>query len=122
MFEAEPQKERKKREKEKRNEEEYLIKITIIMVAFVELVQQTFRKFQLQFEIALIDRDITNRQRKFGIELYDLIEHQRQQVTADLNNEKVFFQTIENCSHQLNLDIVRLERKREHQWIFFFDL
>ena len=66
------------------------------MVAFVELVQQTFRKFQLQFEIALIDRDITNRQRKFGIELYDLIEHQRQQVTADLNNEKVFFQTIEN--------------------------
>ena len=48
------------------------------MVDFFTLLRNTFRKFQIRGEIALLDRESTNRQRAFGVELYDLIETQRQ--------------------------------------------
>lgn len=47
------------------------------MVDFMTVVKGSFRKFQLQAEAALMEREITNRQRAFGVELYDLIEAQR---------------------------------------------
>jgi len=58
------------------------------MVDFLTLLQQTFRKFALKAEIALVlDRDIANRQRKFGVDLYDLIEKQRTIVQQQINDE-----------------------------------
>uniref|UniRef100_A0A7S4A9A4 Uncharacterized protein n=1 Tax=Pseudo-nitzschia australis TaxID=44445 RepID=A0A7S4A9A4_9STRA len=48
------------------------------MVEFTTLLSHTFRKLQIRGEIALLDRESTNRQRAFGVELYDLIETQRQ--------------------------------------------
>ncbi len=47
------------------------------MVELIALVKGTFRKFQLQAEVAVMDHDITKRQKAFGIELFDLIEKQR---------------------------------------------
>ncbi|OEU09177.1 hypothetical protein FRACYDRAFT_249096 [Fragilariopsis cylindrus CCMP1102] len=57
------------------------------MVDFLTLVQNTFRKLQLKVEIVILDRDITNRQRKFGIELYDLIEKQRRALHTQLEKD-----------------------------------
>ena len=57
------------------------------MVDFLTLMQHTFRKFQLKAEIALLDRDSTNRQRAFGVELYDLIERQRRQIRQQIIDE-----------------------------------
>ena len=57
------------------------------MVDFLTLIQNTFRKLQLKVEIVLLDRDITNRQRKFGIELYDLIEKQRRALHTQLEKD-----------------------------------
>mmetsp|Transcript_11267 Transcript_11267/g.12759 ORF Transcript_11267/g.12759 Transcript_11267/m.12759 type:complete len:247 (+) Transcript_11267:37-777(+) len=58
------------------------------MVDFLTLLQQTFRKFALKAEIALVlDREIANRQRKFGVDLYDLIEKQRTTVKQQINDE-----------------------------------
>jgi len=54
------------------------------MVDFLTLLKGTFRKFQLQAEVALLDRDATNRQRAFGIELFDLIEAQRVTMRAQI--------------------------------------
>mmetsp|Transcript_18829 Transcript_18829/g.38769 ORF Transcript_18829/g.38769 Transcript_18829/m.38769 type:complete len:262 (+) Transcript_18829:97-882(+) len=47
------------------------------MVELIALVKGTFRKFQLQAEVAVMDHDIAKRQKAFGIELFDLIEKQR---------------------------------------------
>ena len=57
------------------------------MVDFLTLAQKTLRKLQLKVEIVLLDRDITNRQRKFGIELYDLIEKQRRALHTQLEKD-----------------------------------
>merc|ERR1712232_1401385 len=50
------------------------------MVDFATLVKNTFRKLQLQAQCAILDREITKRQRSFGVELYGLIETQRQEL------------------------------------------
>lgn len=55
------------------------------MVDFTTLMKGSFRKFQLQAEVALLDRDVTNRQRSFGVELYDLIEKQRIETRAQID-------------------------------------
>lgn len=76
------------------------------MVDFLTLVQSTFRKFQLKYEIVVFDIEITNRQRKFGVDLYDLIDAQRIKLLKEHDDDdddiqellaivKVF-QTIEN--------------------------
>ena len=57
------------------------------MVDFLTLIKNTFRKLQLKVEIVILDRDITNRQRKFGIELYDLIEKQRRALHTQLEKD-----------------------------------
>eukprot|EP00531_Pseudo-nitzschia_arenysensis_P007973 CAMPEP_0116145444 /NCGR_PEP_ID=MMETSP0329-20121206/16594_1 /TAXON_ID=697910 /ORGANISM="Pseudo-nitzschia arenysensis, Strain B593" /LENGTH=252 /DNA_ID=CAMNT_0003641045 /DNA_START=176 /DNA_END=937 /DNA_ORIENTATION=- len=54
------------------------------MVEFIELVKGTFRKFQLQAEVAVLDHDVAKRQKAFGIELYDLIEKQRVDTRAQI--------------------------------------
>ena len=88
------------------------------MVEFTTLLQNTFRKFQLRGEIALLDRESTNRQRAFGVELYDLIETQRvaiqkqaeeeakesnsdpEKLTDDLSKVLRIFQNVENAIRQ----------------------
>eukprot|EP00535_Pseudo-nitzschia_heimii_P001446 CAMPEP_0197185518 /NCGR_PEP_ID=MMETSP1423-20130617/12108_1 /TAXON_ID=476441 /ORGANISM="Pseudo-nitzschia heimii, Strain UNC1101" /LENGTH=242 /DNA_ID=CAMNT_0042636605 /DNA_START=229 /DNA_END=957 /DNA_ORIENTATION=- len=54
------------------------------MVDFMTVVKGSFRKFQLQAEVALLERDASNRQRAFGVELYDLIEEQRRASDAEI--------------------------------------
>lgn len=93
------------------------------MVDFLTLMQHTFRKFQLKAEIALLDRELTNRLRRFGIELYDIIEKQRRSVIAQLEKDGTttdpkqvddiqqilkVFQTIEN-EIKIPLEVTRTE-------------
>ena len=54
------------------------------MVEFVTLLKDTFQKFKLQAEVAVLERDSTNRQRAFGVELYDLIEKQTIDMRKDI--------------------------------------
>ena len=55
------------------------------MVEFMALVKGTFRKFQLQAEVVVLDHDATKRHRAFGVELYDLIEKQRLDTKAQIH-------------------------------------
>jgi len=66
------------------------------MVNFLTLLKDTFRQLQLRAEIALLDRDATNRQRAFGVELYDLIERQRGTMLAQIE------ETIERSNNPNN--------------------
>ena len=52
------------------------------MVDFLTLLQSTFRKFQLKYEIVVLDIDINNRQRKFGVDVYDLIYDSHRKAAA----------------------------------------
>lgn len=54
------------------------------MVDFLTLLKGTGRKFQLQAEVVVLEHDATNRQKAFGIELYDLIEAQRVKMRAQI--------------------------------------
>ena len=54
------------------------------MVEFITLLKDTFQKFKLQAEVAVLERDSTNRQRAFGVELYDLIEKQTIDMRKDI--------------------------------------
>jgi len=55
------------------------------MVDFMTVVKGSLRKFQLQAEVALLEREASNRQRAFGVELYDLIEAQRLSKDAQID-------------------------------------
>ena len=54
------------------------------MVDFMTVVKGSVRKFQLQAEVALLDREAANRQKHFGVELYDLIDEQRKAADAEI--------------------------------------
>lgn len=58
------------------------------MVELIALVKGTFRKFQLQAEVAVLDHDVAKRQKAFGIELYDLIEKQRVDTRAQIEKTR----------------------------------
>lgn len=54
------------------------------MVQISALVKGTVRKFQLQAEVVALDFDAKNRQRAFGLDLFDLIEKQRINMRAHI--------------------------------------
>jgi len=56
------------------------------MVEFLTLLKSTLRKFKLQAEIAVLDRNATKRQRAFGVELFDLIQKQKVEMHAHIAN------------------------------------
>jgi len=54
------------------------------MVELTALLKGTFLKFKLQAEVAVLDHESHQRQRTFGIELYDLIERQKKDLKAEI--------------------------------------
>ena len=80
------------------------------MVEFLTLLKSTFRKFKLQAEVAVLDRDATKRKRAFGVELFDLIQKQKVEMHAHIE------ETIEETNHNTTAKAAAETAERARAW------